>query len=94
MAKRIGRELIKKGRLPGSYNNDGDPQRVFEAAIQETLNASGIFRGSNDGKLERGGAYGVQDYATKFGNYAARGGARDGRPEGISWQCFADGLPG
>jgi hypothetical protein len=94
LAKRIARELIKKGRLPKNYNNDGNPQRVFEAAVQKTLNVSNVFHGGEDGKLERGGAYGVQDYGTKFGNYIARGGTRDGRPEGISWQCFADGLPG
>lgn len=94
LAKRIGRELIKKGRLPRNYNNDGDPQRVFEAAVQETLNFSNVFKGTNDGKLERGGAFGVQDYGNLFANYRARGGIRDGRLGVFSWLCFADGLVG
>lgn len=94
LAKRIVRELIVKGRLPSGYPNDGDPGTVFDVAIQKTLNASGMFIGLEDGRPERGGCYGVQDYAIKFGNYTGRGGTRDGRPEGLSWSCFADGLPG
>lgn len=92
LAKRISRELMKKGRLPKNYNNDGDPQRVFEAAVQETLNFSNVFKGTNDGKLERGGAFGVQDYGNKFANYIARGGIRDARLGVFSWTCFAEGL--
>lgn len=94
LAKRICRELIAKGRLPRDYNNDGDPRERFDKAIQETLKVSSIFVGTIDGVIQRGGSYGVQKYAAKFGKYAARGGALDGRPEGFSWSCFADGLPG
>lgn len=94
LAKRICRELIKKGRLPANYNNDGNPQRAFEAAVQETLNVSKVFTGANDGKLERGGAFGVQDYGNRFASYIARGGLRDGRLGVFSWLCFAEGLVG
>lgn len=92
LAKRICNALIARGRLPGNYQNDGDPREVFDEAVQVTLAHSGVFVGLIDGKIERGGSYGVQDYAIKFGDYRERGGVRDGRPEGLSWECFALGL--
>ena len=92
LAKYVVRGLQSKGRLPSNYPNDGDPQRVFEAAVQKTLNFSKIFNGLEDGKLERGGAYGIQDYAITFGDYNQNGGIRDGRPEGLSWRCFGLGV--
>ena len=92
LAKYVVRGLQSKGRLPADYPNDGDPQRVFEAAVQKTLNFSNIFHGLEDGRLERGGAYGIQDYAIRFGDYTQNGGIRDGRPEGISWRCFGLGV--
>jgi len=92
LAKRVARALIGKGRLPADYNNDGDPREVFDKAVQKTLNFSGVFKGQEDGKIERGGCYGIQDYAIKFGDYLQSSGVRDGRPEGLSWACFALGL--
>ncbi|WP_104137210.1 N-acetylmuramoyl-L-alanine amidase [Cryobacterium sp. Y62] len=92
LAKYVVRGLQSKGRLSANYPNDGDPQRVFEAAVQKTLNFSNVFHGLEDGRLERGGAYGIQDYAIRFGDYTQDGGIRDGRPEGISWRCFGLGV--
>ena len=92
LAKRVVRGLQLKGRLPLNYPNDGDPQAVFDKAVQATLNYSNIFNGLEDGDIRRGGTYGVQDYAIAFGDYTQSGGRRDGRPEGLSWSCFALGL--
>ncbi|WP_350348009.1 M23 family metallopeptidase [Agromyces sp. G08B096] len=92
LAKRVANALIGKGRLPADYNNDGDPREVFDTAVQVTLNYSGMFRGLEDGVIERGGCYGIQDYAIAFGDYSQHGGVRDGRPEVLSWSCFALGL--
>lgn len=92
LAKRVARALIAKERLPKNYLNDGDPGPLFDKAVQTTLRFSNIFRGTIDGKIERGGTYGVQDYATIYGDYGRSGGKRDGRPEGLSWACFALGL--
>jgi len=92
LAKRVSSALIAKGRLPRDYNNDGDPREVFDRAVQTTLNYSSIFRGLVDGVIERGGSYGIQDYAIAFGDYTKLGGKRDGRPEGLSWSSFALGL--
>ena len=92
LAKYVTRGLISKGRLPANYPNDGDPQRVFEAAVQETLNFSQTFVGKVDGRLERGGSYGIQKYAARFGDYDLLGGVHDGRPEALSWKCFGLGV--
>ena len=92
LAKRVVRALQGKGRLDSGYPNDGDPQAVFDKAVQRTLNYSNIFNGLEDGDIRRGGTYGVQDYAIAFGDYTKSGGRRDGRPEGLSWSCFALGL--
>lgn len=92
LAKRVVRALQGKGRLPANYPNDGDPREVFDKAVQQTLYVSGVFRGLRDGVIERGGSYGIQDYAAKFGDYKKLGGIRDGRPEVLSWSCFALGL--
>lgn len=92
LAKRVVRALQGKGRLSAHYNNDGDPREAFDKAVQQTLKDSKVFVGLIDGKIEKNGCYGIQDYATKFGDYAKRGGHRDGRPEAFSWTCFALGL--
>lgn len=91
LAKRIATALIKRGRLPRDYKNDGNPGPVFDTAIQKSLFSAGVFLGKFDGKIERGGSYGVQDYAIKFTDYE-RWGRRDGRPEGLSWTKFAEGI--
>jgi hypothetical protein len=92
LAQRVANGLIGLGRLPKDYKNDGDPGVVFDKAIQHTLNVSGKFKGDEDGKVERGGCYGLQDYASSFGGYTLKGGKRDGRPEGLTWTCVAIGL--
>jgi hypothetical protein len=92
LAKRVAQALVNRQRLPRDYPNDGNPGIAFDRAVQKTLNVSSIFRGLEDGRIERGGSYGIQDYATAFGDYKSRGGQRDGRPEGLSWSCFALGL--
>lgn len=92
LAKRVVRALIAKGRLAADYPNDGDPREEFDKGVQRTLNHSSIFRGVVDGRIERGGSYGIQDYAIAYGDYTKLGGKRDGRPEGLSWSSFALGL--
>lgn len=92
LAKRVGAALMARGRLPEDYPNDGDPREVFDAAVQFTLSNSGIFVGLIDGVIERGGSYGIQQYAAKYGDYLDLNGMIDGRPEGLSWSCFALGL--
>ena len=89
LAKLVVKELKLKKRLPATYKNDGKPGAVFDAAVQETLNFSKIFIGKEDGKIERGGSYGIQIYAKKFGKYT---GKQDGRPAVFSWSAFAKGL--
>ena len=42
-----------------------------------------------DGQPGRGAAYGVQDYAKRFGDYT---GPRDGKPGLKTWEGFALGL--
>lgn len=91
LAQRIVTALIKRGRLVASYPNDGNPGTEFDKGIQKTLVASGVFASSIDGVIARGGSYGIQDYAIKFTDYE-RWGIRDGRPEGLSWTKFAEGL--
>lgn len=93
LAKRVVRALQGKSRLPiQGYSNDGDPREVFDRAVQHTLNVSGTFRGLEDGKIERGGCYGIQDYAARYGDYKQHGGQRDGWPGTVSWSDFALGL--
>ncbi|QTX04106.1 hypothetical protein [Agromyces archimandritae] len=92
LAKRVARALIARKRLPAAYPNDGDPREAFDTAVQKTLSHSGSFIGRLDGKIERGGCYGIQDYAARFGDYTKRGGIQDGKPEALSWECFALGL--
>jgi len=92
LATRIARALIRRDRLPANYLNDGNPGPVFDKAVQHTLNVSKCFVGLEDGKIERGGCYGIQGYASTYGDYSKLGGKRDGRPEGLSWACFALGL--
>jgi murein DD-endopeptidase MepM/ murein hydrolase activator NlpD len=91
LAKRIARALIARGRLASNYPNDGLPGAEFDKGIQRTLVASSVFASSIDGVIERGGSYGIQDYAIKFTDYE-RYGVRDGRPEMLSWTKFAEGL--
>lgn len=94
LAKRIARALIARDRLPRDYNNDGAPGPVFERAVQATLAVGGFPGGMRtpDGKIEREGCLGIQQYAARFGDYSKHGGVPDRRPEVLSWSCFALGL--
>lgn len=84
----------------GLYNYDDGSARPADGlageftrkGVQRLICDTGFFCGDIDGKIWRGGSYGVQDFATAYGNYAGRGGVRDGAPRLLSWTCFADGL--
>lgn len=91
LAKLVVKELKLKKRLPASYKNDGKPGELFDIAVQKTLNFSKIFVGKEDGKVLRGGCYGIQMYGAVYGGYKAK---HDGRPAVISWSAFAKGLRG
>jgi hypothetical protein len=91
LAKLVVKELKLKKRLPADYKNDGNPGELFDIAVQKTLNFSKIFVGKEDGRLLRGGCYGIQMYGAVYGGYKSK---HDGRPEVISWSAFAKGLHG
>lgn len=93
LGKRVQRALAARGR----YNVEDGRARPIDGnfgffarcGVQETLRVSKVFVGRIDGKPGRGAAFGVQDYARKFGGYR---GPRDGHPRERSWAAFAVGL--
>lgn len=89
LCKRVQRALIKMHRLPANYEVDGIAGELFRKAVQTTLNVSGRFVGTVDGVIERGGCFGIQQYAHDFGSYT---GDIDGAPREASWAGFALGL--
>lgn len=91
LAIRVARALQKMGHLPVIYKNDGNPGSIFDKGVQRALNTTKIFIGPEDGKIERGGSYGVQEFGKKLGKYT---GKLDGHPEVNSWVAFAVGLHG
>lgn len=91
LAKLVVKELKLKKRLPANYVNDGNPGELFDIAVQKTLSVSKIFVGKADGKVLRGGCYGIQMYGAVYGGYK---GKHDGRPAVLSWSAFAKGLRG
>ena len=94
VAKSAQRAMIGIGRLSASYVVDGVLGPVYRAAMQVTLNFSGTFNlnqsnGKIDGLIERGGCYGMQQYAANYGDYP---GPIDGAPREASWAGFILGL--
>jgi len=93
LAKQVQRGLAGMGRY--NYPNgssrpiDGDFGENARKGVQLTLKVSGEFDGLIDGKILRGGCYGIQTYAARFGDYD---GPIDGAPREASWAGFALGL--
>lgn len=82
----------RNGRKRYTGRIDDESGELTRKAIQETLAISGMFKGDIDGRIERGGCYGFQDYGIKYGGYLQLGGKRDGKLGRISWDAFGRGV--
>lgn len=87
LAKRVQRALRNRGRYSGRIDGEFGP--MTRRGVQISLAQSSIHAGDIDGTIERDEAFGVQEYAARFGDYR---GPKDGAPREQSWVGFALGL--